>query len=166
MKFMKRKFLTQLILFFSIFSMTTINAQVIILSCKTKLTKQFLDKHPEFWEEMCSKYGGEDCYRAKRANREVRKCEQSGFDYSHKRIFTFDKRTLNEKGETWVDMVNENCWGDNDNKRNIMTSTVSTLFFKDTDGSFNVDRATLLGGWRDDRTWQCDIKEQAIKNKI
>lgn len=47
-----------------------------------------------------------------------------------------------------------------------MTTTAFTLFFADKDATFNVDRATLQGGWREDRKWQCDVKEQAYKNKI
>ena len=47
-----------------------------------------------------------------------------------------------------------------------MTTTASTLFFADKESTFNVDRATLQGGWQEDRTWQCDVKEQAVKNKI
>jgi len=163
---MKRKFLAYLVLISSLCAMTAINAQVIILSCKTKMTKQLLDEHTEFLEEMCSKFGGFNCDYLKRANREVRKCEQSGLDYVNKRSYIFEKKSLNDTGEIWVDMVNENCWGANSGKRNIMTATVSTLSFKDDEWSFNVDRATLLGGWREKRTWQCDIKEQAFKNKI
>lgn len=63
-------------------------------------------------------------------------------------------------------MINENCWGANNKNRNIMTTTAFTLFFADKVATFNVDRATLQGGWREDRTWQCDVKEQVFKNKI
>ena len=106
------------------------------------------------------------CDEAQKDRNNVRKCVQSGLNYSHKRDYTFEKKSLSERNETWVDMLNENCWGDNQNTRNVMTTTASTLFFADKESTFNVDRATLQGGWQEDRTWQCDVKEQAVKNKI
>jgi len=163
---MRHKNFSPLILIALLCVITATNAQVLVLSCKKNLTRQFLDGHTKFFEEMCSKYGGENCKEAQVARGEVRECVQSGLDYSHKREYTFEKKSLNEGGKTWVDMVNKNCWGANDNKRNSMTSTASTIFFADTESTFNVDRATLQGGWRDDRTWRCDVKEMRVKNKI
>ena len=163
---MKHKYFSSLILMFLLCGMTAINAQVIVLSCKKKLTRDFLDNHTKFYGEMCSKYGGTMCDEAQKDRNNVRKCVQSGLNYSHKRDYTFEKKSLSERNETWVDMLNENCWGDNQNTRNVMTTTASTLFFADKESTFNVDRATLQGGWQEDRTWQCDVKEQAVKNKI
>lgn len=153
-----------LIFFFSF--ATFANSQFIVLSCKKTLTRNFLEEYPKFNAEMCTKIGGVMCDEARRTNNNVLRCVQSGLNYSHKREYTIDRKSLDDRSQSFVDLVNENCWGENSNTRNRMTTSASTLFIEDSETSFNIDRATLRGGWREDRSWTCDAKEIALKNKI
>ncbi len=163
---MRLQNITFFVLFFSILTSTNAFAQVVVLTCKSKLTKEYLDEFPKFWEGQCIKYAGTDCDRAQEARDQVKLCVESKLPYSHKREYTFDKKALSDRNESWAEIVNQTCWGSNDLSRNKITATASVISFTQDKSTFNVDRATLNGGWRELRDWQCDVKEKILKNKI
>ena len=150
------------------FTSTNAFAQTVVLTCESKLTKEFLDNHPKFWEERCTKYADTSCVRLQEARNDVKLCEESKLPYSHKREYTFDKNALSDRNESLAEVVNETCWGDKDLSRNKITATISVIsFFEESNKrTFNVDRETLNGGWAELRDWQCNVKEKLIKNKI
>jgi len=155
-----------LFLTIAIINLGSAQAQVIVLSCKSQLTKKYLDEFPKFWEEMCDKYQGDNCDRAQEARDNVKQCLQSNLSYSHKREFTFDKKSLNDRKESWAAVVMQTCWGVDEKFRNQINATPTVISFITKDSSFNVDRETLKGGWNAELTWQCEVREKILKNKI
>ena len=154
------------ILFFLTFTSTNAFAQTVILSCEKKLTKEFLENHPKTWEEQCTKSAGNSCALVQEARNEVKLCEGSKLPYSHKREFTFDKKALNDRNESWAETVALTCFGVNRTSRSKVIATATVISFVQGEYAFNVDRATLNGGWRELRDWQCDVKEKRLENKI
>jgi hypothetical protein len=61
-----------LILVCSILTSTNALAQIVDLTCTKRLTKEFLDNFPKFWEGQCTKYAGKDCDRAQEARAQVK----------------------------------------------------------------------------------------------
>ena len=133
------------LLFFTLalHNLASAEAQVIVLSCKTQLPKDYFDDY------------------------QLKQCIQSKLTYSHKREFIFDKKSLNDKKESWAEVIMQTCWGVDERFRNKINATPTVISFITENLSFNVDRATLKGGWSEhEANWQCDLKEKILKNKI
>jgi hypothetical protein len=146
-------------------------AQVVVLTCKAPITAEFkekLEQSAQSSEALCAKRPQIPitCDVAKRNREQVTKCEQSGLTYSHKREYTFDKKSLNDKNESWAEFSNETCWGTEQKSRQRINATPSLITFEDDLYPFNVERDTLNAGVKQSRGFECEIKEKVLKNKI
>ena len=145
-------------------------AQIVVLTCKFPIAqyKVQLESLAKSSEELCAKNPKDTllCNYAKRDREHVTRCEQSGLSYSHKREYTFDKKSLNDKNESWAEFANQTCWGFEEKTKQKINATPNIITFHDDTYPFNVERDTLNAGVNQSRGFECELKEKVLKNKI
>lgn len=144
----------------------TAYCQVVTLTCKSELTAAYIEsqlKHP-------TGYCGTFPERCKSVVEEMETCKASKLDYSHKRVYTFEKSALNSLSPSRAEFSNHICWSTEvATKIADLEATPSIVSFTEKGSEqyrFNVDRESLAAGIGIDRKWKCEIAEKKIKNKI
>jgi hypothetical protein len=143
-------------------------SQTLVLTCKTKITKDFVALHTSVYESLCAKSGEFYCQLLATAKAEVKKCVTSGLGYTHKRVYRLDKSVLNSVNGGSAEVINHPCWQNEEETRKVIVdATPSLISFKEKLGDFIVDRATLVAGWKGiEKKFVCEVSEEAVKNKI
>jgi hypothetical protein len=143
-------------------------SQTLVLTCKTKITKEFAARHTSVYESLCTKSGEFYCQLLATAKAEVKKCVTSGLGYTHKSVYRLDKSVLNSASGGSAEVTNHPCWQNEEETRKVIVDAMPTLIsFKEKSDYFIVDRTTLMAGWQGlEKKFLCEVSEEAVKIKI
>lgn len=143
-------------------------AQNIVLTCKSAMPSGYFETFPEANTKMCAKFGGRSCADKDEDVKKMERCRSTGWNYSHKREYIFEKSSLTGKSEGFAEVTYETCWGSSLKERVKLVATATVISFVDNTNSFNVDRQSLIGGLtlNSNGNWDCEFKEVKTKNKL